>query len=90
MALRTRSVYVSDRGQEFELSEMTASHLINAIAHHMKQVDVVDSCLSVFNNDLLRRRLNNLNDTISTLKLELSKRDPDEDEGDQPKRGYYD
>ena len=47
MGLKLRKfVYVSDRGQEFEVDEMATSHLLNALNHHHTQLHTVANCIN--------------------------------------------
>ena len=76
--------YVSDTGQEFELSEMTSSHLLNVIAHHKKQLDGLHFTSSVVTGQMAdegRARWNDeVLDTIRVLSEELLSRHPDEED----------
>lgn len=84
MGLFTRNpLYITDRGDEFQINEMEPSHLLNAINHHRTQVDTVDWILenskeSEDLNNLHRRRIN-LYNTVEALVKELKSRDPDND-----------
>lgn len=74
------ATYVSDTGKEFNLCEMTASHLLNAIRHHRGQLDVVLDCPGGENFPFLTKREAGLRDTITVLYSELAARDPSKDE----------
>lgn len=92
MGLRTRKfVYISDRGQEFEINEMGSSHLLNAINHHGKQVVVVKEAIEYardpddrfrLEQDQVRNlmdRQEGLEETIHELLTELANRSPEDD-----------
>jgi len=85
MGLFTRQpVYVSDRGQEFQLEDMQPTHLLNAIDHHRKQIATLDWILEQTGNDneknqMLHLRRISLCTTVEALVKELRTRDPDED-----------
>lgn len=74
------ATYVADTGKEFNLSEMTSSHLLNAIRHHQGQLEVVLRCPGGENFPFLTKRETGLRDTITVLYEELASRDPDKDE----------
>ena len=85
--------YVSDTGQEFELEDMTPSHLMNVIAHHNKQMDGLLIAMGVVgpvegsNLDLWRKEIMS---TIEALSNELSTRDPNAvEETRSTNRGRY-
>ena len=83
MGIKIRKfVYVSDRGDQYELDEMEPSHLINAIAHHQKQHDalvrVMDKYGLTTSNNLCIR-LEDLDRTVHELVSELMTRFPGED-----------
>lgn len=69
--------YVADTGKKFDVSKMSASHLLNVITHHLKQVDTLDFVMQFVNppHHLLARK-GDLLDTIRDLTEELAKRDP--------------
>ena len=85
MGLFTRKpVYISDRGDEFQVDEMESSHLLNAINHHRTQISTIDwimESLSKDKNDFtnLHLRRINLHTTVEALVKELLTRDPDQD-----------
>lgn len=83
---RTRTVYVSDRNQEFFLEEMQFSHLLNAYAHHQKQLKVLEEMTS---NDFIAQRKSALEETLNVLKHEICTRNPQDDEVKETHRGYY-
>lgn len=81
-------VYISDRGDEFQLDEMAPSHLLNAINHHRTQINtldwVIDQCggPDADKNQLLHLRRISLHSTVEALVKELRTRDPDQDHED--------
>ena len=84
MLKRRNFVYVSDRGQEFEIEEMQSSHLMNAIHHHQKQYRVVNDILTggnyaVGQMENLQERMEALGETIITLEQELASRSLEDD-----------
>ena len=87
MAIFNRKpIYISDRGDQYQLEEMEPTHLMNAINHHRKQVDTIDWCLETLADltdlsNLHYRRITLVN-TIEALVTELLKRDPDDDYND--------
>jgi hypothetical protein len=94
MAIRTKSsvTYVTDRGIELEVPEMETTHLVNAIGHHMKQLDTLRRAISDFmpydkkeDGFFLDRRCESLSSTITILTLELAKRDPNLDYAESKK-----
>jgi hypothetical protein len=74
------ATYVADTGKEFQLGDMTASHLLNAIRHHQGQLEVVLRCPGGENFPFLTKRESELRDTITVLYEELCSRDPDKDD----------
>jgi len=80
MAIRkvSKVTYITDTGRELEVTEMTASHLMNAIAHHEKQIDAIAPYTQT--SEFIRKRVDHLNDTILQLAAELSNRDPATDD----------
>ena len=86
---KVSQTYVTDRGIEMEVSEMTPSHLVNAIAHHQRQVEALEKVSKLWNTNYMERRIKQLYETIETLASELSQRDPQmdyEQERDQRSR----
>jgi hypothetical protein len=82
-----KPVYISDRGDSFNVEDMESSHLLNAINHHRKQIGTIDWILEMGDldsdkNQMLHLRRISLFDTIEALIKELRTRDPDEDYGD--------
>lgn len=85
MGIKQRNfVYISDGGQEFELDDMTPSHLLNAIGHHRRQLDTVKFVLENFDfpNHALCVRAEALEQTIRALAEELYTRHPTDDYND--------
>jgi len=85
MAIRQRKiVYVTDRGQEFEVARMTATHIMNTLAHIQKQIDALSAVQIVegaSERDVnIRKRISSLIEAQHLLYEELARRDPDEDE----------
>lgn len=79
-----KPIYVSDRGDEYQLDEMEPTHLLNAINHHRKQIDTIDWILEqtgtdADKNQMLHLRRISLHSTVEALIKELRKRDPDQD-----------
>jgi len=82
-----KPVYISDRGDTFDVEEMEASHLLNAINHHRTQIGTIDWILEMGDpdsrkNQMLHLRRINLFTTIEALIKELRTRDPDKDHED--------
>ena len=71
------TTYISDRGEQFDVSQMESSHLINVIKHHQGQVEALRQ-LSFASNIIDRRRA--LEQVIDTLAAELAKREPQPEE----------
>jgi hypothetical protein len=80
---RKRSeTYVADTGKEFELEDMSPSHLTNVITHHHRQLEALTSvynCTPEDQRGFLLARMTALSETINTLAGELATRDPDKD-----------
>jgi len=79
-----KPIYVSDRGEEFQLEEMEPSHLLNVIKHHRAQINTVDWVMDQLDKDKtdftnLHYRRINLYNTIEALLQELATRDPKND-----------
>ena len=72
--IKSRAVYTSDRGDEFEVSQMASAHLLNAIRHHGDQLNAIATMptLKVWQNELSL--------IIKLLAEELVTRTPGEDE----------
>lgn len=83
MAIRTKSntTYIADTGKEFVIEEMTDSHLLNCICHHMKQIDALEHCERYASPPhYLGKRRELLLATVAALAEELQGRDPDTEE----------
>lgn len=85
MAIRTKrnTTYIADTGKEFVIEEMTDSHLLNTIAHHVKQVEALANVYNRLDSSLrghLMAKLEILNKTIEALGIELAMRDPNTEE----------
>lgn len=83
-----KPIYVSDRGDEYQVEEMEPSHLLNAINHHRKQIDTIDWILSQSDSDAKRNQMLHLRrislfTTVEALVKELRTRDPDLDHEDR-------
>jgi hypothetical protein len=80
------ATYVADTGKEFEVTEMTASHLLNAIGHHLKQIESLDFIERYASppHHLLKRK-EGLLETIQILAEELQTRSPDMDDDHREK-----
>lgn len=89
VGLFTRNpIYVSDRGDEFQLENMEPSHLLNAINHHKTQIETLDWILEqtgtdAEKNQMLHLRRISLHTTVEALVKELRNRDPDLDHEDR-------
>lgn len=73
--------YTTDRGQTMDVDDMEDSHLLNAIAHHRKQVHTLrDLLANVFTDPRSKEyrnltcRLHRLEDTVLILGTELGSR----------------
>ena len=64
-------IYKSDRGDEYEVSEMDTSHLINVLGHHLTLIATLES----LNRSELRTRVHMLQKVVQVLTHELVKRD---------------
>ena len=64
-------VYRSDRGDEYEVSEMDTSHLVNVLGHHLAQIKTLEN----LNRPGLRDRVHMLQKIVQVLTHELVKRD---------------
>lgn len=76
---KRHETYIADTGQEFELEDMTVSHILNVIAHHIKQRRVLLSCPGELRNSNIDDRTARMDETINTLYGELASRDTDEE-----------
>lgn len=74
--VRSDTLYRTDTGRVMTVSNMEASHLMNAIAHHQKQLGVCEDILSRARSQELVERAQSLRETILTLSNELLHRDP--------------
>lgn len=80
MAIKRKAsaTYVADTGKEYEVAEMADSHLLNTIAHHIKQIEALARCEAyVHPPHHLKKRRELLEETVQILTEELAKRDPD-------------
>ena len=66
------SVYVSDRGDKFEVSDMEISHLVNVIGHHQEQIRTLQQLSP---HPKQRERMQMLEKVITLLAEELILRD---------------
>lgn len=82
MALKKRMsvTYVTDRGYELAVDEMTPSHLMNAIIHHRNQIQALGECPGQLRTANIDDRIKLLNDTVYELYRELSNRNPNDDQ----------
>lgn len=78
-------IYVSDRGEEFTISEMKTSHIINVLAHHVRQVVTLQKIVEAFKHERpqfaggFQPHLREINDMIDMLSNELIIREPGSD-----------
>lgn len=82
-----KPIYVTDRGDKYEVEEMESSHLLNAINHHRTQINTLDWILDqtgtdAVKNQFLHLRRISLHTTVEALVKELRTRDPDTDHED--------
>lgn len=83
-----KPVYVSDRGDTYDVEEMESSHLLNAINHHRTQIATIDWIIDqtggpdAEKQQMLHLRRINLFNTVEALVKELRTRDPDKDHED--------
>ena len=84
---RSEILYRTDAGKVLAVTEMATSHLMNAIAHHQKQVVVLEDILEEYEGDTgyIKARKANLEETIVILQEELIERNPDDDPERHPK-----
>lgn len=84
MAIRPRKiVYVTDRGHEFVVAEMTATHLVNTLTHIRRQIETIADIpqyLSYIDATHLSARVKMLEESYIVLVEELASRDPAKDE----------
>lgn len=80
------ATYVADTGKEFQLADMSSSHILNVIAHHSKQLEVLVNCPGLGSLPFMVQREQDMRNTIAELYTELAKRDPSKDEEIAPKR----
>lgn len=67
------------------VEEMTASHLLNAIAHHQTQANTLEEMVKLgYPDTFLVPRLAAMEDTLTTLRSELETRDPTKDDENDP------
>ena len=78
---RARVYYRTDAGKTVAVDEMSVSHLMNAINHHLKQVDLLQGIMEGWSGDLsfIEQRHKDLVATVDTLIEELNERDPKKD-----------
>lgn len=79
------TMYRTDTGKEMAVEDMESTHLMNAINHHKKQLDLIIIMIqkrSANNQDqgYLASRRANLADTIEVLENELAQRNPDDEQ----------
>lgn len=81
--LRRRPIvlYRTDTGKVVAVDKMSVSHLMNAIAHHRKQMGVLEGILANYQGDLtyIEQRHSDLSATVDILEEELIARSPDDD-----------
>jgi hypothetical protein len=65
-------MYVSDRGEEFEVGHMETSHLLNVIAHHKRQLETLEWIKESYEfQGTLKKQIKRLEDTLELLVEEL-------------------
>lgn len=64
-------LYVSDRGDEYDVATMDTSHLVNVLGHHLAQIKTLED----LNRPGLRPRIHMLLKVVQVLTHELVKRD---------------
>lgn len=89
MRINTKMVYTTDRGIEMEVRNMPSTHLVNAIAHHLKQFEALDKIVPALVTPFLEKRKYMLQDTIRILALELGTRDPEMDHEPQKRNHVH-
>jgi len=85
------ATYVADTGKEFNLSDMTSSHLLNAIRHHQGQLEVLLKIPKLTNlpeQENIDTRISRMQETIDVLYQELTSRDPAKDDELAPARNF--
>ena len=81
MLRRKAVVYVTDRGIEYVLQEMKASHLLNTLVHISRQVTTLENLANgVKTPTYIINRIKALEESYAMLAEELATRDPAEDE----------
>lgn len=89
---QTKTVYISDRNQEFFLDEMQFSHLLNAHAHHRKQIQTLEGIVQGQDHPsgYCLNKLSDLKLTLSALEYEIANRREDNEPDNEKKYGRYD
>lgn len=78
---KASATYIADTGKEFETTEMSDSHLLNTIGHHLKQLETLEFIERyVTPPHHLKKRRQALEETIQILTEELATRDPETEE----------
>ena len=65
-------IYLSDRGDKYEISDMEISHLVNVIGHHQEQIRALQQ---LFPHPKQRERMRMLEKVIALLAEELTERE---------------
>lgn len=77
--VKQQTIYTSDRGEEYLLADMEVSHLLNVLALHSRQVEVLERQIATreaasFDVKGLTKILQELHKTLAALTAELGKR----------------
>ena len=64
-----RQMYRTDTGRNIAVANMDVSHLMNAIGHHRRQIDVLDGIMDTIDGDMgfIKARRGDLEETIVIL-----------------------
>ena len=73
-------IYTSDRGDNYEVSNMETSHLVNVIGHHRTQIATLRGLYQDHPHPALLHRVTMLENVIDVLADELIQRNVSDDE----------
>lgn len=83
---KRETVYVSDRGDEYVLSEMQTNHLLNVFTHHSKQREALVQIRDAFGLPAINldRQIIQMDVTLNAIATEIASRDPEDDDRPRP------
>ena len=88
---KTKTLYISDRGDEFVLEEMQYSHLLNVYNHHTTQLNTLKTIIEKelpSANMAIHQRVVDMKETLKALQYEIVVRDLDEGHITARNHGY--